>query len=64
MYGHTFVFEHSDLGTVPDYELSLFFDANPWLKPYEWMMSFKNMVSKLSSESTASSREFYLRDWF
>jgi hypothetical protein len=63
MYGHTFVFEHSDPGTAysyedwkagrtgkaivgpahhdhvcrPDYELSLFFDANPWLTPYEWM---------------------------
>ncbi|KAL6232745.1 hypothetical protein BDW75DRAFT_246948 [Aspergillus navahoensis] len=62
-YGHMFVFEHSDPGTVysyedwkagktgkaivgpahydyvcrPDYELSLFFDANPWLTPYEWM---------------------------
>ncbi|KAL3432651.1 hypothetical protein BDV09DRAFT_197522 [Aspergillus tetrazonus] len=49
-YGHTFVFEHSDpaysyedwkAGRTGkqslDYELSLFFDANPWLTPYEWM---------------------------
>ncbi|OQE21524.1 hypothetical protein PENFLA_c014G04830 [Penicillium flavigenum] len=38
-YGCTFVFEHSDPGTAysPDYELSKFFEANPWLTPYEWM---------------------------
>ncbi|KAL4811967.1 hypothetical protein BDW67DRAFT_189146 [Aspergillus spinulosporus] len=28
---------HHDHVCRPDYDLSLFFDANPWLTPYEWM---------------------------
>ncbi|KAL4971321.1 hypothetical protein BDW66DRAFT_165451 [Aspergillus desertorum] len=48
-YGHTFDWKAGKTGKAivgpahyyyvcrPDYELSLFFDANPWLTPYEWM---------------------------
>lgn len=28
---------HPDYVCSPDYELSKFFEANPWLTPYEWM---------------------------
>ncbi|KAL4971167.1 hypothetical protein BDW66DRAFT_163878 [Aspergillus desertorum] len=48
-YGHTFDWKagktgkaivgpaHDDYVCRPDYELSLSFDANPWLTPYEWV---------------------------